>query len=87
MLISVSDSVSREVSGSQAVAVAPEGLSGDLNTKDLDTPFFVMWHRRNLKLSLNQVCLLVLSLQLVLTLSELAICSKLSPEPLLDSAD
>ena len=55
MLISISDSVSREVSGTEAVA--PEGLSGDLNAEDLDTPFLLMWPHRKLKLSLNQVCL------------------------------
>ena len=40
MLISISDSVSREVSETEAVAA--EGLSGDLNTEDLDTPFLLM---------------------------------------------
>ena len=42
MLISISDSVSPEVSGTEAVAVVAEGLSGDLNTEDLDTPFLLM---------------------------------------------
>ena len=42
MLISISDSVSREVSGTEAVAVAPEGLSGDLNVEDLDNPYLWM---------------------------------------------
>ena len=34
MLISIFDSVSREVSGTEAVAVAPEGLCGDLTAED-----------------------------------------------------
>ena len=34
MLISILDSVSCEVSGNEAVAVAPKGLSGDLNLED-----------------------------------------------------
>ena len=42
MLISISDSVSREVSGTEAVAVAAEGLSGDWNMEDFDTPFLLM---------------------------------------------
>ena len=42
MLISISDSVSHEVSGTEAVTVAPEGLSGDLNVEDLETPFLLM---------------------------------------------
>ena len=35
MLISISDSVSHEVFGTEAVAVDAEGLSGDLNMEDL----------------------------------------------------
>ena len=42
VLISISDSVSHEVSGTEAVTVAPEGLSGDLNVEDLETPFLLM---------------------------------------------
>ena len=42
MLISISDSVSREVSGTEAVAVALEGHSGDLNAEDLNTPLLLM---------------------------------------------
>ena len=42
MLISISDSVSCEVSGTEAVAVAAEGRSGDLKLEDLDTPFLLM---------------------------------------------
>ena len=42
MLISIPDSVSGQVSGTEAEAVAPEGLSGDLNMEDLDTPFLLM---------------------------------------------
>ena len=42
MLISISDSISHEVSGTEAVAAAAEGLSGELNMKDLDTPFLLM---------------------------------------------
>ena len=42
MLISISDSVSLEVSGTEAVATAAEGLSGDLNVEDLETPFLLM---------------------------------------------
>ena len=34
MLISISDSVSHEVSGTEAVAVAAEDLSVDLNAED-----------------------------------------------------
>ena len=40
MLISISDSVSHEVLGTEAVAA--EGLSGDLNGEDLDAPFLLM---------------------------------------------
>ena len=39
MLISISDSVSLEVSGTEAVAA---GLCGDLNAEDLATPFLLM---------------------------------------------
>ena len=42
MLISISNSASREVSGTEAVAVDAEGLSGDLNVEDLETPFLLM---------------------------------------------
>ena len=42
MLISISDSVSREVFGAEAVAGDAEGLSGDLNVEDLETPFLLM---------------------------------------------
>ena len=42
MLISISDSVSCEVSGTDTVAVTSEGLSGNLSLEDLDTPFFLM---------------------------------------------
>ena len=42
MLISISDSVSREVSGTEAVAADTEGLSGDLKVEDLETPFLLM---------------------------------------------
>ena len=42
MQISISDSVSHEVSGTEAVAADAEGLSGDLNTEDLETPFVPM---------------------------------------------
>ena len=55
MLISISYSVSCEVSGTKAVAA--EGRSGDLNAEDLDTPFLLMGPRRKLKLSYNQICL------------------------------
>ena len=41
MLISISDSVSLEVSGTEAVVVAAEGLCGDLNVEDLETPFLL----------------------------------------------
>ena len=41
MLISISDSVSHEVSRTEAVAAA-EGHTGDLNAEDLDTPFLLM---------------------------------------------
>ena len=42
MLISISDSVSREVSGTEAVAADAEGLSGDLNMEDFEAPFLLM---------------------------------------------
>ena len=42
MLISISDSVSREVSGTEAVAAAAEGLCDDLNMEDLEVPFLLM---------------------------------------------
>ena len=42
MLISISDSVSMKVSGTEAVAVAAEGLCGDLNVEDLEIPFLLM---------------------------------------------
>ena len=42
MLISISDSVSLDVSGTEAEAVAAEGLRGDLNAEDLETPFILM---------------------------------------------
>ena len=42
MLISISDSVSREASGTEAVAGAVEGCTGELNTEDLETPFLLV---------------------------------------------
>ena len=42
MRISISDLISHEVSGTEAVAAAAEGLSGDLNAEDLDIPFLLM---------------------------------------------
>ena len=42
MLISISDSVSLDVSGTEAEAAAAEGLWGDLNAEDLETPFLLM---------------------------------------------
>ena len=45
MLISISDSVSLDVSGTEAEAVAAEGLWGDLNAEDLETPFLLMLHK------------------------------------------
>ena len=60
MLISISDSVSCEVSGIEAVAVAPDDLSGDLNTVDLDVPFLLIWLHKKLNLLCIQVCLSVL---------------------------
>ena len=82
MLISISDSVSHEVSGIEAVAVAPDSLSGDLNVEDLDSPLLLLWPRKKLNLSL-QVCLSVLFTaacpDFVLTM--------LSLEPLIDGVD
>ena len=40
MLISISDFVSLDVSGTEAAAAV--GLWGDLNTEDLETPFLLM---------------------------------------------
>ena len=51
MLISISDSVSLDVSGTEAEAAAAEGLWGDL-----EIPFLLMLPRRKLKLSFSQVC-------------------------------
>ena len=42
MLISISDSVSLDVSGTEAEAAATEGLWGGLNEEDLETPFLLM---------------------------------------------
>ena len=42
MLIFISDSVSLDVSGIEAVAAAAEGLWGDLNAEDLETLFLLM---------------------------------------------
>ena len=67
--MSISDSVSHAVSGSEAVPVAPEGLSNDLNMEDLGNPFLLMLPYRKVKLSHNQVCLSCSSLQLVLVSS------------------
>ena len=53
MLISISDSVSLYVSGTEAEAAAAEGLWGDLNAEDLETPFLLMWPRKLLKLQLK----------------------------------
>ena len=60
MLISIPDSVSREVSGMEAVAVTPDGLSGDLNAEDLDSHFLLIWPRKNLNLLCIKVCRSVL---------------------------
>ena len=57
MLISISDSVSCEVPGTEAVAA--KGLCCDLNSEDLDRPFFLMGPPRKLKLCVYQVCLSV----------------------------
>ena len=43
MLISISDSVSLYVSGTEAEAAAEEGLLGDLNAEDFKTPFSAPW--------------------------------------------
>ena len=58
MLISISDSVSCEVSGTEAVAVAPECLSGDLNAEN-SLPYDVTSKKLE-KTKSVQVCLLVL---------------------------
>ena len=42
MVISISDSVSLDISGTKTEAAAAEGLCGDLNTEDLETPFLLM---------------------------------------------
>ena len=42
MLISISDSISLEVSETEAVAVAAEGRSGDLKLEYIETPFLLM---------------------------------------------
>ena len=44
MLIFISDSVAREVTVTEAVsvAVAPDGLTGDLNAEDYNTLFLLM---------------------------------------------
>ena len=42
MLISISDSVSLDVSGTEAEAAGAEGLWGDLNAEDLETLFLLM---------------------------------------------
>ena len=42
MLISISDSMSLDVSGTEAEAATAEGLCGDLNAEDLETPFLLM---------------------------------------------
>ena len=42
MLILISDSVSMDVSPTETEAVAAEGLLGDLNAEDLETPFLLM---------------------------------------------
>ena len=42
MLISISDSVSLDVSGTEAAAAAAEGLWYDLNAEDLETLFLLM---------------------------------------------
>ena len=39
---SISDSVSCEVSEAEALAVAPNSLSGDLNVENLESPFLLM---------------------------------------------
>ena len=42
MLISNSDSESLDVSGTEAEDAAAEGLWGDLNAEDLETPFLLI---------------------------------------------
>ena len=42
MLISISDSVSLDVSGTEVADADAEGLWGDLNAEDLETPFLLM---------------------------------------------
>ena len=42
MLISISDPVSLDASGTEAEAAVAEGLWGDLNAKGLETPFLLM---------------------------------------------
>ena len=42
MLISISETVSLEVSRNEAVAAVAEDLSGDLNAEDLEIPFLLM---------------------------------------------
>ena len=42
MLVSISDSVSLDVSGTEAETVAAEGHWGDWNAEDLETPFLFM---------------------------------------------
>ena len=42
MLISISDSMSLDVSGTEAEAAAVEVLWGDLNAEVLGTPFLLM---------------------------------------------
>ena len=66
--------------------MAAEGLWGNLNAEDLETPILLMRPHRNLKLSFRQVCALLSSLSW-LCLSELAISGMLSIEPLLNSLD
>ena len=38
----ISDSVSLDVTGTEAAAAAAEDLRGDLNAEDLETPFLLM---------------------------------------------
>ena len=57
MLIFISDPVSREVSGIEAVAVTPDSLNGDLNEEDFDSPFLLIWPRKKLNVLCIQVCL------------------------------
>ena len=60
MLISISDPVSHEVFGIEAVAVAADCLSGDLNMDDFNSPFLLIWPCKKLNLSCIQICLSVL---------------------------